>query len=67
MDPTSFSPAKRARTRRGFTQEALAKKAKVSKAAVVRLELRGPLVLHVATVAKIAKALGLTVDEMLHE
>ena len=55
---------KQLRHRRGLTQQALAEKARLSLGYVARLEI-GRHDPKLSTLAKIAKALGMTVSELL--
>ena len=65
MSPERFAmKLKRLREQRGLTQEALAKKAKISRAYLARLEM-GRHDPHLSRLRKLAKALGVKVGRLL--
>jgi transcriptional regulator with XRE-family HTH domain len=53
------------RVQKGWSQERLARRTRLSLRTINRVE-RGDVEGHIGTIAKIAKALGVTVDELLN-
>ena len=65
---TPFDVAQRLkhwRKKKGLTQEALARKANISYNTIIKLETGGIKDPRVSTIAKLAQALEITIDELL--
>ena len=56
---------KKFRGRAGLTQEALARKADISYNTIIKLETGGIIDPRISTIVKVAKALGIRVDELI--
>ena len=54
------------REKKGLTQEALARKADISYNTIIKLETGGIKDPRVSTIAKLAQALEITIDELLY-
>ncbi len=65
---TPFDVAQRLkhwREKKGLTQEALARKADISYNTIIKLETGGIKDPRISTITKLAKALEITIDELL--
>jgi transcriptional regulator with XRE-family HTH domain len=56
---------KKYRRKTGLTQEALARRADVSYNTIIKLETKGIKDPRVSTITKVAKALNVTIDELI--